>query len=375
MIKRAPLLLLLVVLCSGCGDSPESVVAEMTRTYRGAKSFSVTSQETIRLRGVEQSQEVQLVHRYAYAAPNRFAFETKIRGEVAQLVASDGKDVRALADEKRSVLDALAPPKLDGNTAALERFGFSLRNTPLAYVAGWNPLADSTATFGDAESLDGKPMHVVNLTAEAGPITLWIGKQDHLLYQTRQAVDQRHNNFGVPVTTTERFSGLQYDTALADSEFAVDVPKGARVLKVAVVGSPIPNFKLKDLQGNSVELASLRGKVVVLNFWAFWCGPCRMELPILRAMSEELKAKGVVFVGATSPDERDPKWTKTRDALAEAGVTYPCLIDEGQLMAIAFGVEGLPHLAIIDRNGVLTANYTGVHPEQEIREALEKAGA
>lgn len=375
------LLLLLVPLLAagaGCGErtTATAVVEGMLRTYQNAKSFTGESTEDLSIRNPGQPQQAKMSHRVAYEAPNRFYTDTRLEGQPIQVLASDGTRVRALDAQNGIVDEAAAPARLVGSMGVLERFNFAAKNHPLAYIAGYNPLNGVEASFSEAERLEGADTHAVLLEGQGSPATtLWIGKKDHLLYQVRQVVPPQLSRFGVEVQATDRQRDLKLDGPVASDLFAFSPPAGARVVPVTYVGAPCPAATLKDLDGKKVDLGALKGKVVLLNFWAFWCGPCRQELPTLQQLATELAPKGVVFLGVTMPDSRDPKWSATRDALRQAGVTYPSLVDATGMLSVAFGVDGLPHTAVIDRNGIVSASMTGLHPESDLREALKKAGS
>lgn len=117
------------------------------------------------------------------------------------------------------------------------------------------------------------------------------------------------------------------------------------------VGHPAPPYAAVSLDGDSVSLASLRGQVVLLNFWATWCAPCRHETPFLQAVYEERRSRGLIVVGASldTGDARD----QVRAFVDEYGVTYPILLDPQMRGMDVYRVLGLPATFLIDRDGVL----------------------
>jgi len=136
------------------------------------------------------------------------------------------------------------------------------------------------------------------------------------------------------------------------------------------VGKPAPALVARRFDGASVDLAALRGQIVVLNFWASWCGPCREEMPALDALSREFRDQGVVVVGLSANDRHD-----RRDALKAAqGVSYAV----GMLGEAARNDFGEPHMLpltyLIDREGVirsvLSANR-GASSAAALREAVQ----
>lgn len=128
-----------------------------------------------------------------------------------------------------------------------------------------------------------------------------------------------------------------------------------------LVGKAAPPFALTRLSdGETVTLESLRGKPVILNFWATWCLPCRQEHPILVRAAKDLGDK-VQFVGIVYQDKNEAvnAWLDTY-----GGRGYPTLIDAGTKTGIAYGVYGVPETYFIDRDGIIRDKVVGpVHPQ------------
>ena len=140
-----------------------------------------------------------------------------------------------------------------------------------------------------------------------------------------------------------------------------------------LIGRPAPSFSLTPVGGGPpVSLESLRGRPVVINFWATWCVPCFQEHPALqgaaRAMGSDVQFLGVVY----EDDE-----ARVRSFLAERGQAYPSLLDDGARTAIAYGVAGVPETYFIDAAGRISAKYSLPLDPQTIVQlvAQAKAGA
>ena len=115
---------------------------------------------------------------------------------------------------------------------------------------------------------------------------------------------------------------------------------------------------LEDMNGTKVDLASYQGKPVVLNLWATWCGPCRLETPQLVGLSEKFKARGLTIIGISTDDKPDA----VREFAAEFKVTYPMLVGLGHddwLERIGY-VGNLPFSLLIDKSGTIVAQITGL---------------
>ena len=108
-----------------------------------------------------------------------------------------------------------------------------------------------------------------------------------------------------------------------------------------------PNFTLKSRSGKNIKLSELRGQVVMLNFWASWCGPCRKEMPILQKIHKKYKRLGFTLLGVNVEEN-------SRDAinyLKDVKVSFPILFDNKQRVSKLYNVSAMPTTVIIDRNG------------------------
>ena len=112
-------------------------------------------------------------------------------------------------------------------------------------------------------------------------------------------------------------------------------------------GAQAPEFELSTLDGESILLSDLRGKIVVLNFWASWCPPCRWEMPSFERIWREYRDMGVVFIGVAVSDEEED----ARESVDKAGVTYPIGLDITGKITTDYRVTGLPTTYVIDRKG------------------------
>jgi peroxiredoxin len=144
----------------------------------------------------------------------------------------------------------------------------------------------------------------------------------------------------------------------------------------AIKGKDAPDFQLTDLDGKTVRLADLKGKAVLLNFWATWCPPCKVEIPWFVDLQKQYGPQGLQIVGVAM-DEGNP-----RDAIAkftrEMGVNYTILLGDDKIADAYGGVEALPTTFYIGRDGKIVSRAFGLvsHGEVEdnIRAALKQGG-
>jgi peroxiredoxin len=116
-----------------------------------------------------------------------------------------------------------------------------------------------------------------------------------------------------------------------------------------------PEFALQTLEGRPLESSSLRGKVVVLNFWATWCGPCKEEMPALQRLKQHFKTEEFELLAITT----DPQREAIKGFVQSLGLAFPVLLDEAKDVSATFGVRGLPTTVLIGKDGRVLARAVG----------------
>ncbi|NKB99221.1 MAG: redoxin domain-containing protein [Pseudomonadales bacterium] len=124
-----------------------------------------------------------------------------------------------------------------------------------------------------------------------------------------------------------------------------------------------PDFTLKSLEGSNLRLEEYRGQVVLLNFWASWCGPCRQEMPILDRLHQRYEDTGFAVLGVNVEGEIAP----AQKIVDKTNVTFPVLIDEGQSVSELYDLEAMPSTVVIDRDGVVRYYHRGYKPGDEAK--------
>lgn len=131
--------------------------------------------------------------------------------------------------------------------------------------------------------------------------------------------------------------------------------------KSVKVSGKAPNFTLKSLSGKNVKLSEFRGQVVMINFWASWCGPCRQEMPLLEKIYKKYKRLGFTLLGVNV--EEDSRAAK--NWLKDVTTSFPILLDNTNKVSKLYKVSAMPTTVLIDRNGNMRFLHKGYKPGYE----------
>ena len=140
------------------------------------------------------------------------------------------------------------------------------------------------------------------------------------------------------------------------------------------VGKPAPDFAAKSDGGRNVRLSELRGQVVLINFWASWCSPCRQELPLLSKIYSQYRGAGFALLAVNVDDNRKD----AESMLKRLDLKFPTLFDGNKKVAKLYGVDTMPATLVIDRDGRVRYVHRGYYEgyerkyEQQVRELLKE---
>jgi peroxiredoxin/outer membrane lipoprotein-sorting protein len=209
------------------------------------------------------------------------------------------------------------------------------------------------------------------MTLAVDPATLKLGQ---LRWTRSEMRDGEKSLYQMEV----EFSSFQIGEKVSDDRFVFDPPKKTKLVESVpipgqtgsfLLNKPAPDVELKTLDGEKVRISELKGKPVLLDFWASWCGPCRRELPSIVKLHEEFKEKGLVVLGVNDEGKKDAA-SYTR----EAHLTFPTLDDSGYKAHRAYRVRSIPSVFLIDRDGNVVKFFKGARSEGELRTALRGVG-
>lgn len=339
---------------------------------------------------------------YAYQAPNR----VRLHVDSFTLV-SNGKKAWQYIDLLGQMVESPAPEKLDITDMEINRFGVLEEVRHPVAVLHLMPATRPELVFGEvkrylkseAAQLDDRAgKRIYGVTSEpnsrvAGskpseiPFDVWFDDRTGLIGQIRydktDLLKSMVEQARVPDIKVRqlihvfRLREVQFDQELAEERFEFTPPAYARKveefrfpptrdgMQQLLVGRPAPSFNGKDFEGKFLSSEDLKGRVVLLDFWASWCGPCRMVMPTLQKLHEKYKDKPVTIIGVNSDTGRD---RATSEQIIESlALTYRQFFDERDRLAGAFRVGSIPCIALIGKDGIIQAIHTGVSFDEERR--------
>ena len=156
-----------------------------------------------------------------------------------------------------------------------------------------------------------------------------------------------------------------------DPSWLLNQPEGSSGSQPVIpeVNQAAPDFALTTLTGESVRLSELKGRVVAVNFWATWCGPCRLEMPLLQSYADRYPQDlTVLAVNDAEPIE------KVQPYVDDLGLSFPILLDEKELVTRLYRVRGFPTTIFIDRDGKIRYQHLGLLMEDQLRGYLTELG-
>ncbi len=209
----------------------------------------------------------------------------------------------------------------------------------------------------------------------------WVENERKVIWREEGRSNSKSGKMSYVSNTSYEFSTIKINEPVSDTLFSFTpgekdnevaefkAPVRTSMTRVSLTGKDALPFTLKDLTGKPFELASAKDKIVLLDFWASWCGPCVVEMPHIQKLHEEFKDKGLLIIGVNNEELEI-----AREFMKDKGYTFASLVDEGRAVAKQYQVTGIPQVLLIGRDGKVKWHSIGFGSgkEKELRTAVEK---
>jgi len=370
-------------------DQAREVLRRVAERYRSADTYQgdFTVTQRVRLRAETQTANVAKVS-VGLKRPNKLRAQAEFGGTAWAFVC-DGSTYWTYLEATQKYLEQDAPPDFDGwlGVSPLSRMidkdvmrvtlGL-FRADPYAVLTEG---AEQVELVG-AEQVGGEQAQHVRLRTAGSTVDVWASATDSRIVQAsvnpwKQVQEAKRQRPALEDVTIE----VTYAPAAPDApepSFVFEPPAGARrakdvrnLLTVEFVGGPFIDFTLPGLKrGTTWHLAEHKGKVIALDFWASWCGPCRQELPKLQGIYDDCRDKGFLLLAVNTNDSPE----EAAAFLEKLKLSVPVAVDTDGRVAEAYNVNGFPTLVLIGRDGTIQAVHIGYGPgvETVVRSEVEK---
>ncbi|MCC6797158.1 MAG: redoxin domain-containing protein [Candidatus Hydrogenedentes bacterium] len=354
--------------------------------YKGLNTVACTYALALETEADGKKNSLALDFAFVAERPNKVSFvQVKSQGGVD--VVSDGSSVTVSIPKLKKYAaegpaDSIGSALEWGALNPVTQFNSILGDLLSADPAG--ALLDGTtgARYVGEEDVDGQKLRHIVLTQDDMDVGFWF-QSGEKPYLTRVLPDLSKGLEGnMKVTLDIKLTGWTANEPIPADRFTFRAPEGFEKAvdftamfgsdkrpADALVGGTAPTFSLKSLDGGTVDLQSYLGKnILVLDFWATWCGPCVMSLPILTDVTEAFKDKGVVFVGVNQGEGAE----EIKAFLSEQKLAFNVALDTDAAVAGKYMVNGIPQTVIIGKSGKVEAVHVGVSPvlRQQLKSQL-----
>lgn len=366
-----------------CAQDPESLLKEAAERYRTLDAYYIEGDVTVETIAGGSEQEFEMSVMMAERPPSFVRAE--VHGPTMQIVAVMNEEGHWLymPELNQYAYSREAPPAEMGG----------ISQDLLGEYMEMDEGVESVRSVGrESVEVGGEMREAFVLDVEyeaqqtpAGADTtrkrLWIDAQEKLVLRDETSSFVSQTPFGEPMTIRETttFTVLNVVDPPDLSVFEFTPPEGAsEVAPNALQGSsagpqpgmPAPNFSLPRLDEGVASLREYRGGIVLINFWATWCGPCLMEMPELERLHRAYENKGLHILGVNLGEPAGV----VRDYVTRLGLTFPILLDESYQVGDEYQANSLPTSVIVDREGNVASILLGAHPEEAFLQALREAG-
>jgi thiol-disulfide isomerase/thioredoxin len=376
-------------LCAQQYPDGETLNKQAAEAVKRRHSLQYKEEVTMETAFGDQTMKLTTEMSRAVLNPGKMRSESKFQG-LTMLIVSDGETTwtyTSMSNEYTRKSAALGP---QGVMDAMG-LGAMMPNMADLHVTQKTTGEDSVTIDGQTHDcwLVHTDIGALELPAAArgakisdGTMTSWIDKKLGIDLQSDISM-----KVGIPggastqmhVKTVKK--DLQIDGPIADSLFAFTPPEGAKeVEKLSLFGAvsappdlagkAAPDFAVQTLDGKPYSLAALKGKPVLLDFWATWCGPCRKAMPSVEQVSQDYKAQGLVVLGVDGGEDRDT----VQAFLKKTPMAYPAVLSGESAILKDYQVTAFPTFVLIGPDGKIAAYEMGFGGDEMLHGMLEKAG-
>lgn len=368
---------------SGQEPDPIAIFQKVAGVYSTLASFQVTAARTDEVHAGGGGGMAESEYVFAGQKPGKMHLRIRTQQMETLLVTDGERTWRALPREKRWAEESVAQigddeerdeatangdPQTEVETLLVRRYAGFAKLGPLAKIV-------KTATL----RVDGEKAEcwVIELGRRGNLHRVWVDKARYLVLQHEEAGKLQGGQNG-EYKTVIKVRKIALGKGVDDSLFTFDAPERWKKEEYlafpnepnrSLEGRPAPNFTLKTLAGDEVSLAGLRGKTVLINFWATWCPPCRAELPHIDRMSREFEGSEKVILTINNEDTG-----VARGYVKDKKYAMPVLMDGKNQVSRLYGVRAIPTVLVVDKRGIVRAHLVGGRSEETLRKAMDAAG-
>jgi thiol-disulfide isomerase/thioredoxin len=389
-IRSVSLGLLAALTLGGCkGQDGIALLKHSMDAYKDAKGFTATCDWSFDS-GDQAPQQARRV--LAFEAPNHFNFQVKGKNGATLASVCDGENLLESSSRESGAMRYNAPPSLNDLNSLQMRHPLFAGSILYKFVGGGShlddvvDLAQGPIKVESAGNKGGEQASKLSFyaTGSYGNTQITIGNDSGKVYEIRtdnepvvQQVKKEHEGDTTKLRfdIDEVYSDVTFNPASQPGEFTLDKKmladaKDADPTGGLKAGMVAPNFKVVSAaDGKELTLASMKGKYVLVDFWATWCGPCKESLPHTESIYKKFKDKGlqVIAVSTEGKDKITPFWK-------DAGYTIPVYSDPGANTTRAYKADAIPDLVLINPEGKIAFYLIGLRDEGEVLAELAKAG-